>query len=96
MRKEIRFGKYSAIIERTGRAASMTVYPQPENARTIAGMADNLNVIPEINVTGILPDRGKMVFTVDSMTGCSLIIQSVCDAITHTFGINRDELVVMP
>lgn len=88
MKKILKFGNRSVILERSKSAATAQLDQLPVNLafpQELATLADALNEIETVDVHTILIPPGKVCFTVDKgVTDCSLTL-AVSEAITKIF-----------
>lgn len=91
MKKIISFGNNTAVLERQGSSAIITITPIPANTffpTPVALLADELNEFDWVDVIQILPTRGKIVFMVEKGATNADIIDVVCNAITSVYDID--------
>lgn len=92
MKKYIKFGAHVVNIYRSGShhtASIISAYGSNRIGR-LANIADELDSHDQIEVTGIYPMAGVVIFYVGNMTNTELL-DAVCDAISHVY--NTDVVV---
>lgn len=88
MKKTLKFGERSLILERSKSAAIAQLKPSPVNVafpQELAALADAMNKIETVDVHTILIPPGKVCFTVGKgVTDCALTL-AVSEAINKVF-----------
>lgn len=87
MKKKVKFGNHSAVLERSKSVGVITILPalpvKPLSMK-LAELADAINEADFVDVHTVQPS-GKIVFIVENGISNTILLDVICNAITRAF-----------